>query len=335
MFWPRREEIGQRPNMQQLKALIDICHLYGIAFIVDVVYNHAGGDFDSQSINYFDFPVVCDEHTSIYFSEHNWSSGRMFDYNKPEVCRFLIGNVLMFHREYHADGFRFDEVSAIDLRDGSDGWSFCQKLTKEPNQEDKRRVKIAEYWNNNDGTRYRHLAVIDPPNGMGFDIDQFRDIVRNLIGKAAGGRTKYVPISALRTALEYVPYYSEHFRAYNCVENHDLILDADGDKHRLPRIAKLAHWDDPRSPFARGRARVATGLLLTGTGVPMIFMGQEFLEDKLWSDNPHLRNRQIWWDGLDGADQHMVDFRQFTRELIWLRRKHPALARRRTERVSL
>ncbi len=33
----------------------------------------------------------------------------------------------------------------------------------------------------------------------------------------------------------------------------------------------------------------------------------------------------IWWDGLDGADRHMADFHQSTRELILLRRRHPAL----------
>src|SRR5262249_16985575 len=27
----------------QLKALVDLCHLYGIAIVFDVVYNHAGG----------------------------------------------------------------------------------------------------------------------------------------------------------------------------------------------------------------------------------------------------------------------------------------------------
>src|SRR5207247_2000900 len=31
--------------MNQLKALVDICHVYGMAVILDVVYNHAGGGF--------------------------------------------------------------------------------------------------------------------------------------------------------------------------------------------------------------------------------------------------------------------------------------------------
>ena len=32
-----------RGEMNQLKALIDFCHIHGLAVILDVVYNHAGG----------------------------------------------------------------------------------------------------------------------------------------------------------------------------------------------------------------------------------------------------------------------------------------------------
>src|SRR3712207_8439991 len=51
--------------------------------------------------------------------------------------------------------------------------------------------------------------------------------------------------------------------------SHDLVLDADGD-HRKPRVARLADPANPRSWYARSRARVATGLLLTSPGIPML-----------------------------------------------------------------
>jgi 1,4-alpha-glucan branching enzyme len=70
---------------------------------------------------------------------------------------------------------------------------------------------------------------------------------------------------------------------------------------------------------------VATGLLMTAAGTPMLFMGQEFLEDKLWSDDVQLTDREIWWEGVEGADRAMVDFHRYVRELIRLRRRHPAL----------
>jgi 1,4-alpha-glucan branching enzyme len=46
----------------------------------------------------------------------------------------------------------------------------------------------------------------------------------------------------------------------------------------------LADGSNSRSWY--GRSRVANALLLTAPGIPMLFMGQEILEDKYWSDNP-------------------------------------------------
>jgi 1,4-alpha-glucan branching enzyme len=69
-------------------------------------------------------------------------------------------------------------------------------------------------------------------------------------------------------------------------------------RDRQPRIAALADPSNARSWYARSRAKVATGLLLTAPGVPMIFMGQEFLEDKYWTDWPGRPELLIWWDGL-------------------------------------
>ena len=70
--------------------------------------------------------------------------------------------------------------------------------------------------------------------------------------------------------------------------------------------------------------RVATGLLMTAPGVPMLFMGQEFLEDKFWSDVPGDTDHLLWWDGLS-RDRAMSDHLRFTRELIALRKRQPAL----------
>jgi 1,4-alpha-glucan branching enzyme len=48
----------------------------------------------------------------------------------------------------------------------------------------------------------------------------------------------------------------------------------------------------------------------------MIFMGQEFLEDKYWTDWPGRPELLIWWDSLEGKDKHMSDHKRFTRDLI-------------------
>ncbi len=66
------------------------------------------------------------------------------------------------------------------------------------------------------------------------------------------------------------------------------------------------------------------GLVMTAPGIPHIFMGQEILEDKPWSDTPSSET-EIWWAGLDAGDKSMTDFLRFTRELIGVRRAHPGL----------
>ena len=43
-----------RGEMNQLKALVDLAHLHGLAVILDLVYNHAGGDFGDESLYFFD-----------------------------------------------------------------------------------------------------------------------------------------------------------------------------------------------------------------------------------------------------------------------------------------
>jgi 1,4-alpha-glucan branching enzyme len=308
-------------QVNQLKAFVDVCHLYGLAVLADVVYNHAGGDLDDQSIDFFDRPANPGEADSIYFSTAREAGGKVFDYAEPAVWEFLIGNARMFFDEYHVDGFRFDQVTVID-RNG--GWYFCQALTDTLRYHKPAAALIAEYWGD-----HRWKAVSPPANnaGMGFDVgyaDGLRDSVREVLRQAAGGAGADVDMGLLRAGLHRPANVSEAWRAYNCIENHDLVLDLDGD-HRYPRIPRLADWDRPRSWLARSRSRVATGVLLTAPGVPMHFMGQEFLEDKWWSDDPHRTDRFIWWAGLEGGDRHMRDFHRFTRDLSWLRRRHPAL----------
>jgi 1,4-alpha-glucan branching enzyme len=65
---------------------------------------------------------------------------------------------------------------------------------------------------------------------------------------------------------------------------------------------------------------------LTAPGIPMLFMGQEFLEDKQWSDDiEHDQALLLNWAGLDTGDKQMLDHLRFTRELIGLRWNQPAL----------
>lgn len=306
-------------GINQLKALVDICHHYGIAVILDVVYNHASGDVkgDAESIYFFDRAAGTNPNDSLYFTNED-HTGPVFAFKPSEVRQFLIDNAKFFVDEYHVDGFRYDQVTIIDRQSQGFGWGFCQDLNATLNHQDASAINIAEYWG-------PEPAVVRPQQdgGAGFHAgwhDGLRRAIRGVIGQATGGQDAGVDWQPVVDQLR-APGFRDAWRAVQCVESHDEVY-----RGRAPRIPALAAGNsDTRTWYARSRSRVATGLVLTAPGIPMLFMGQEFYEDKRWADD--LANHPgtlLFWDGLSN-DKTMIDFHRFTRELIWLRRKHPAL----------
>lgn len=302
-----------RGSDNQLRALVDVCHIHGIAVIFDVVYNHAGGGFDENSMWFLDRMPYGNANDSLYFTDQGWAGGQVFAYWNDDVKQYLIDNAKFFYEEYRIDGLRFDEVSVMD-RFG--GWATCQDLTATLRAEKPEAIQVAEYWPVNSW-------VVKERNegGAGFDAtwnDSVRDAVRSAIACASNGATAQVAMHAIADAIAGVAL-PNRWRAVQAVENHDIVYVG-----REPRIARLAGGDNARSWYARSRSRVAMGLILTSPGIPLLFMGQEILEDKPWSDTPSPAT-SIWWAGLDGDDKSMSDFLRFTRELIGVRRSHSAL----------
>lgn len=302
-----------RGSDNQLRALVDVCHVYGIGVILDVVYNHAGGDFDDNSMWFLDRMPYGNANDSLYFTDQGWAGGEVFAYWNNDVKQFLIDNGRYFYEEYGVDGFRFDEVSVID-RFG--GWLTCQDITDTLRAKKPEAVQIAEYWPVNDWVVKGRAS-----GGAGFDAtwnDGLRNAVRSAISAASTGRSAQVSMDAIANAIQDTSL-ENRWRAVQSVEDHDRVHVG-----RDPRIPKLADGTDPRSWYARSRSRVAMGLVLTSPGIPMLFMGQEFLEDKQWNDNPDPANLISWGD-LEGGNKTMADFLRFTRELIALRRNQLGL----------
>jgi len=310
-----------RPGPNQLKALVDLLHLNGIAVIFDVIYNHAGGGFDDQSMYFFDRRPTGNNNDSLYFTDRGWAGGLVFAYWKDSVREFLIQHAKFLLSEFHVDGTRCDEVSVID---DHGGWSFCQDLTNTVHFVKPQAIQIAEYWNPD-----RALAVKHAPQGMGFDAslaDGLRDSLRTAVSAASTGRDAFVDLDAVGRNL-YPPHgFGDGWRAVHCIENHDVVY-ADREPHEWkPRMPRLADPTNTRSWYARSRSRFATAILLTAPGIPMLFMGQEILEDKNWCDNPeHRHDSLVWWDGL-ATDSTMRDFLAFTSSMIQLRKRHQALS---------
>jgi 1,4-alpha-glucan branching enzyme len=304
------------PGVNQLKCLVDLCHLYGIAVIFDLVYNHAGGGFDDHSIWFYDRQANGDLNHSLYFTDQGWAGGEIFAYWNQWVSQFLIDNARFFLNEYRIDGIRYDEVRVIE---NNGGQTFCQNLTQTVRATNPSAIQIAEYWNPN-----RSSAVRPPPDGLGFDAelgDGLRDALRGLLLQAAQGASAPLDLSAVANALMSTAELPDAWRMVQFLENQDITYAGhDG----AARVAMLADSSDRRSWYARSRSRVVTALLFVAPGIPALFMGEEFLEDKNWSDDRGA-NGLIWWEGLSEADPAMRDFLHCVSDLVRLRRDQAAL----------
>jgi 1,4-alpha-glucan branching enzyme len=315
---PRYQLQDLRGEMNQLKALIDLCHIYGLAVVLDVVYNHAGGDFGDQSMYFLDRQSTAGGNgNSLYFTDRGHAGGLIFDFGKPEVRDFLIQNAKFFLTEYRVDGFRYDQVSVIDHDGAPAGWSFCQELTSTLHYYRPGALHKAEYWDVNP-------YIVKPvPEGAGFDTtltDGLRVAIRDVISNASAPDERPLNMSGLAASL-WPDGFPAEWRFVQGPENHDIVY-----VDREQRVARLGDPGNPRSWYGRSRARVATGISLTAPGLPMLFMGQEFLEDKQWSDNLDAhKDLLLYWAGLDTGDKQMLDHLRFTRELLALRWRYPGL----------
>jgi 1,4-alpha-glucan branching enzyme len=309
----------------QLKAMVDLCHLYGIAVAFDVVYNHAGGfQGDDQSLYFWDRTAnTSDNNQSLYFTNQGLAGGLSFALWNADVREFIINSASYYVNEFHVDGFRYDEISALLSMNGDSGWSFCGNLTDALRMLKPRLLQNAEYWPG-EYTQPRS-SIVAPTNGggTGFDVvqhDGLRGAIRTAVQQASQGQTASLNFDAIAANL-FPPDLPHAWQAVTCVENHDIV-----DVGRDARIPALADGSNHRSWYARSRSRFATGLLVTAPGIPQLFMGQEFLEDNQWNCDPTDSAHLIGWSGLDsGSDKAMVDHLRFTQDVVRLRWNQPAL----------
>jgi maltooligosyltrehalose trehalohydrolase len=88
-----------------LKKLVDACHQYGLAVVMDVVYNHLGPEG-----NYLPEFAPC------FTDAHHTPWGKAINFDGPEsdgVRRWVIDNALYWLTEYHVDALRLDAIHGI------------------------------------------------------------------------------------------------------------------------------------------------------------------------------------------------------------------------------
>ncbi len=272
---------------QGLQRFVKAAHQHGIAIIMDVVYNHFGpGDLDLWRFDGWSEP---DHDGGIYFyggdrARTPWGDTRP-DYGRPEVRQFLRDNALQWLQKFRADGLRFDATAYIrniygNNNDGwndiPDGWSLLQWLNHEVAASQPWKITIAEDLRNNDWIT-RGTGTGGAGFGSQWDAEFVHPVRDALIAPNDADRD----MGAVQRAIES-RYGADAFRRVIYTESHD--EDANGHQRMPSEI-----WpDNPGSYFSRKRSTLGAALVFTAPGIPMIFQGQEFLEDKYFRDDAPL-----------------------------------------------
>jgi malto-oligosyltrehalose trehalohydrolase len=263
-----------------LKRFVDACHARGLAVLLDVVYNHVGignrlADFGP------------------YFTEaHVTPWGPAVNLDQPgsdEVRAFLIGNALMWLRDYHLDGVRLDAVHALE---DHRALHFLEELAAEVQALaallNRELVLVAESDLNDP-----RLVTSREAGGYGLTAqwsDDFHHAVHAAVtGERQGYYCDFGSMAALAKTYTKVFFHDGIWSAFRG-RTHGRQVDV----FRMPahrflgylqdhdQIGNRATGDRIAASLPPGLVKLAAGLVLTGPYTPMLFMGEEWGADTPW-----------------------------------------------------
>ena len=294
-----------------LRCLIDAAHSRGIAIIYDVVYNHLGpSDLDLWQFDGWSQ----DGAGGVYFyndwhRQTPWGDTRP-DYGRGEVRQYIRDNALTWLEEHQCDGLRWDATGWIRNvwgnnsdpgSDLSDGWQLMRWINSEIGSRQPWKLSIAEDMQDNEWIT-KDLGA----GGAGFGAQWgggFMHGVRNAILPADDAARDMVALRDILTQR----FNANAFERIVYTKSHDEVAASAGEA-RVPELI----WPGNADSFvAQKRSTLGAALVFTAPGIPMIFMGQEFLEWGSWSDA----------DSLDWSKaERFAGIRALYRDLIRLRR---------------
>jgi 1,4-alpha-glucan branching enzyme len=303
------EESYGGPN--GLRRLVDAAHEHGIAVIYDVVYNHFGPNdldlwrFDGWSL---------DDWGGIYFyndwrANTPWGEKNRPDYGRGEVRQYIRDNALFWLEQFQCDGLRFDATGWIrnvwgrnndPSSDLQDGWSLLQWINRDISARQPWKITIAEDMQDNEW-----ITSDEGAGGAGFGAQWGAGFMHVVRGALIAANDSARDVRQLRTIVEQ-RFNANAFKRVVYTESHDEV--ADGHSARIPELIWPGNAD---GYFAQKRSTLGAALVFTVPGIPMIFMGQEFLESGKWSDA-----RSLDWS----KAERFAGIRTLYRDLIRLRR---------------
>jgi maltooligosyltrehalose trehalohydrolase len=263
---------------QGLQRLVDACHAAGLALFLDVVYNHLGpeGNYSGEF-----GPYLTDHYKTPWGKAVNYD-----DADCDAVRDFVIDNVRMWLQEFHIDGLRLDAVHAIY---DSGAHHILAAIKEAADRVADRRgwpASIVAESDLNDPRLLREAAQ----GGLGLDgqwSDDFHHTVHTILtGECQGYYSDYGKPDQLARVLESPFLYAGDFspsrnrkhgappeglsgdRFIVCIQNHDQV----GNRASGDRLGTILH--------SQAQQRLAASLLLFAPHLPLIFMGEEYGEQR-------------------------------------------------------
>ena len=336
-----------------LKYLVDTCHQKGIGVILDVVYNHLGPEG-----NYL--PVY-----GPYFTEKHktaWGAAVNYDDNFSEYTRAMVlENIRFWLEEYHIDCLRLDAIHTIMDESSRHILQEMSSTAKEVSQKTGRKIFLIAETDENDVK----VINPPEKGGYGIDaqwMDDFHHIIHSfLTGEKGGYYQDYGRLEGLEKAFKNYLYTGEFSQFWQknrgtdasqnpgyqfvvSLQNHDQV----GNRARGGRISALVDFHF---------LKAAAGLIFLSPYIPLLFMGEEYAEknpflfftdyedselqsavsegrrkefkDFNWDEIPDPQNEQSFFNSKLTPRENWTKENQwifnFYRDLINLRKKHPAL----------
>ena len=294
--------------------LINKLHKAGIGVILDWVPAHFATD--AHGLGRFDGSCIF-EHPDPRLGEHpDWGT-KIFNYGKTEVKNFLIANVLFWLREFHIDGIRVDAVASMLYLDyGKQDGQWVPNIYG-----GNKNLEAIEF--------FKHLNSLIHGSYPGFltiaeESTAWPKVTGDVEDDGLGFSFKW-NMGWMHDFCEYMkldPYFrkSNHYAmtfamSYNNSENYILPLSHDEVVHlKCSMLNKMPGYHVDK--FAN--LRDGYTFMFGHSGKKLLFMGQDFAQEREWSEA-----RELDWFLL-GEDLNK-GMQNYVRELLHLYRKFPCL----------
>ena len=294
--------------------LVNRLHKIGVGVILDWVPAHFATD--AFGLGCFDGTCIFEDPDPRKGEHPEWGT-KIFNYGKAEVKNFLIANVLFWLREFHIDGVRVDAVASMLYLDyGKKDGEWC------PNKfGGNKNLEAIEF--------FKHLNSVVRGTYPGFltiaeESTAWPKVTGDIEDGGLGFTFKW-NMGWMHDFCEYMkldPYFrrDNHYAmtfamTYNESENYILPLSHDEVVHlKCSMVNKMPGYHVDKY----ANLRVGYTYMFGHSGKKLLFMGQDFGQEREWSEA-----RELDWFLLQEPLNRGM--KEFMGELLKMYRKYPCL----------